>query len=76
MNNNDYTKILRQAYAFHKVLYSMPFKERLALNLGVIKITTSPTEESKLWSKEELEQKLIALKRPWWNRLFKLFGKY
>lgn len=71
MSKDDtYLEYLRDEYAFEYSIYHLSFSKRLLLNIGFLHISTEPTDEDKALSKEELEQKIKELKKPWWNFFF------
>ena len=69
-SEEQYFHSLQKAYVFRRDLYSMSFRQRLLFELGVFRVQTYVSEETKNLSKEEIEKKIKELKKPWWNWLF------
>lgn len=70
MSNNQSLFLLKNAYVYYKVLYSMSFIDRLQLKLGFIKISFSINEKVDKMDVKELEEAIKKLKKPWWDFLF------
>lgn len=70
MSEEEYLDLLQKTYAFSIMYYSMSFRDRIRFKLGTLRVSTSPNDVIRSWSKEELEKKLGELKKPWWDWIF------
>lgn len=71
-SNDEYHSWLVSSYFFNKNLYSLSFTDRVLMDLECLNIQfRSYSKELDKLSNKEIEDRLKALKAPWWNNFYK-----
>lgn len=64
-------------YLHTKLRYSLPFKQRVEFNLGIVDyLFDTDDKELNALSEKELEDMINSLKAPWWNKIYELIFEY
>lgn len=78
--NNDFNvrhKGLVTSYIIRKFKYSLSFENRVSMDLGYTNYTLNfSSKELEAISDEELENRIKALKKPWWYDLYEKYLEY